>query len=453
MAYVRSFALSHAVRARAAELLAGGLSGRIDGADGGGRITIAGVRPFALTGSRVRIPTNGAADAGYELTEQAGDLARAMPLHGSATAIPSGDAIVRLPLGARTVAVDDLWLGRVFDALLRPLDAGGPLPPGSAPYALYAAPPTPDGRELLGPRIDTGVRAINLFATCRQGQRLGVFAGSGVGKSSLMSMILRHCAYDVAVIALVGERGREVREFVETHLGRDGLRTASVVVATSDASPLLQRDAAYTAMAVAEYFRDRGRSVLFLFDSITRFCMALRELALRAGEPPAARGYPPGVFSELARFLERAGPGRASAGAVGSITAFFNVLVDGDDLAEPVADAARGILDGHIVLDRRLVEAGRYPPIDVMRSLSRTAAECNTEAENDLIRQAREVLRTSASTADLLRLGAYRRGGDPTLDAALDVASAIEALLRQPVSEPSALPSDFLRLGKVLLGP
>ena len=261
-----------------------------------------------------------------------------------------------------TLSPCQAWLGRVMDPLGTPLDGLGPLPRGTS-RPVRAAPPLAATRARLGPAIDTGVRVLNCFTTCRSGQRLGLFAGSGVGKSTLLSMLARNTACDVVVLALVGERGREVRDFLEDDLGEDGLARAVVVVATGDAPPLLRREAAYAALTVAEHFRDEGKSVLLLMDSVTRFCLALRELGLAAGEPPATRGYPPSVFAELPRLLERAGPGpELPDRPAGRITGLFTVLVEGGDHDEPVADAVRGILDGHVVLDRRIGEAGRLKP-------------------------------------------------------------------------------------------
>jgi flagellum-specific ATP synthase len=299
-------------------------------------------------------------------------------------------------------------------------------------------------RARLGPRIDLGVRALNLFTTCREGQRLGLFAGSGVGKSTLMGMLARDTACDVAVIALVGERGREVREFVEDDLGPEGLAKSVVVVATSDTSPLMRREAAYAAMAVAEHFRDQGKSVLMLMDSVTRFCQALREIGLSSGEPPATRGYPPSVFAELPRLLERAGPGLMDEhGHAGQMTAMFSVLVEGDDQNEPVADAVRGILDGHVVLERRIAESGRYPAVNVLRSLSRTVPGCLTEEENQLVLQARSCLSTWDEMQDMVRLGAYRPGNDQRVDEAIRVAPAVEEMLKQRKGERATLPESF----------
>ena len=351
------------------------------------------------------------------------------------------------------LAVSDAWLGRVLDPLGRPLDGHGALPTGATQRPLRVAAPEATIRARLGPRLDLGIRALNCFATCREGQRLGLFSGSGIGKSSLLSMLARHTQCDVAVLALVGERGREVREFLEDDLGAEGLARSVVVVATSDAPPLLRRQAAYAAMSVAEHFRDQGLSVLLLMDSVTRFCLALREIGLSAGEPPATRGYPPSVFAELPRLLERAGPGlQGPNGTAGQITALFTVLVEGDDHNEPVADAFRGILDGHVILDRRIAERGRYPAVDVLRSLSRAAASCLDAEESAMLRRARRILALYEDMADMLRLGAYRAGTDPAVDEAVALAPRIEDVLRQDKSERSPIGECFTLLRAALAG-
>ena len=348
------------------------------------------------------------------------------------------------------LAVADEWIGRVLDPLGRSIDGGPSLRPGRVPRPVRAGPPEATLRAKLGPRLNLGVTVMDVFTTCRQGQRLGLFAGSGVGKSTLMAMLARHTQCDVAVLALVGERGREVREFIEDDLGPEGLARSVVVIATSDQPPLMRREAAYAAMTVAEYFRDQGKSVLLMMDSITRFCLALREIGLSAGEPPATRGYPPSVFAELPRLLERAGPGPVIDGRAGQITGLFTVLVEGDDHNEPVADAVRGILDGHVILDRRIGEAGRYPAVDVLRSLSRTVPGCNAPAENDLTRRARAVLALHAEMADLVRLGAYRAGTDPRVDEAIRITPRIEAMLHQSRQETTGIDEGFARLAAAM---
>lgn len=295
--------------------------------------------------------------------------------HALAQCLPFSDpqgvasgARAELAAGQFAIRPSAGWLGRMVDGLGQPLDGKGPLAPGADPRPIKAAPPPAASRARVGERIETGVRALDVFVPLCRGQRLGLFAGSGVGKSVLLSMLARWTACDVAVIGLIGERGREVQEFVEDDLGAEGLARSVVVVATSDEPALMRRQAAWTTLAIAEHFRDQGLNVLCLMDSVTRFAMAQREIGLASGEPPAAKGYTPTVFAELPRLLERAGPGLPGQG---SITGLFTVLVDGDDHNEPVADAVRGILDGHVVITRRIAERGRYPAIDLLKSVSR----------------------------------------------------------------------------------
>ncbi len=341
------------------------------------------------------------------------------------------------------------WLGRVVGALGEPLDGDGPLPVGPRRYPLRNAPPPAHARQRVQGKLDLGVRALNAFLTCCRGQRLGVFAGSGVGKSSLLSMLARHTEADVTVIGLIGERGREAREFIEDSLGAEGLRRSVVVVATSDQSPPLRRHAAYTTLAIAEHFRDQGARVLCLMDSVTRFAMAQREIGLAAGEPPTSKGYTPSVFAELPRLLERAGPGAADQG---SITGLFTVLVEGDDHNEPIADAVRSILDGHVVLDRTIAERGRYPAINVLRSVSRSLPGCNAPEENALIGRARRLLAIYEDMAELIRLGAYRKGTDPEVDEAVRLYPRLEAFLAQGKDERSTLAEAYAALAEILSG-
>ncbi len=338
------------------------------------------------------------------------------------------------------------WLGRVINAMGEPVDGKGPLPVGDAPYLVRNKPPSAHSRQRVAGKLDLGVRAMNAFLTTCRGQRMGIFAGSGIGKSSLLSMMARHTAADVSVIGLIGERGREAREFIEDDLGEDGLARSVVVVATSDESALLRRQAAYVTMTVAEYFRDLQRDVLCLMDSVTRFAMAQREISLSVGEPPASKGYTPTVFAELPRLLERAGPG---APGQGSITGLFTVLVDGDDHNEPIADAVRGILDGHVVLDRAIAERGRYPAINMLRSVSRTMPGCNSREENDLVGRARRLLALYDDMAELIRLGAYRRGSDAAVDEAIHYYPAIEEFLAQRKDEPTDLATGYAMLAQI----
>jgi len=417
--------------------------GRV-GSLGGLSLEVVGLHPPITIGGCVELhlPSQGTIHA--EVVATRGGVATAVARQGLEGLSVGARAEDAGPVALHPCAA---WLGRVVDPSGRPVDGRGPLPRGAA-RPLRAAPPEAGTRGRLGPRVDLGVRALDAFATCRRGQRIGLFAASGVGKSSLMAMLARHADCDVAVIGLVGERGRELREFVEDDLGPEGMRRAVVVCATSDQAPLMRRDAAFAAMVVAEHFRDAGKRVLLMMDSVTRFALALREIGLSAGEPPATRGYPPSVFAELPRLLERAGPG--PEGCAGSITGLFTVLVEGDDHDEPVADAVRGILDGHVVLDRRIGEGGRYPAVDVLRSLSRTVPGCLEPAERAVLARARGILATHRDMADMVRLGAYRAGSDPAVDEAVLLAPAIEAVLRQGKEEAGSVAGAFAALATAM---
>jgi flagellum-specific ATP synthase len=363
-------------------------------------------------------------------------------------------AIDGIGLGCRTevqdsepvIYPDRHWLGRVVNAFAQPVDGLGPLPVGDEAYPIRARPPSAHSRQRVAGKVDLGVRSVNTFLTMCRGQRMGIFAGSGVGKSSIMSMMAKNTSCDVAVIGLIGERGREAREFIEDDLGPEGMKRSVVIVSTSDESPLMRRQAAYVTLSVAEYFRDQGLDVLCMMDSVTRFAMAQREISLSAGEPPASKGYTPTVFAELPRLLERAGPGVAQ----GSITGLFTVLVDGDDHNEPISDAVRGILDGHVVLDRAIADRGRYPAVNILRSVSRTMPGCNNEQENALVSRARRLLATYEDMAELIRLGAYRRGTDPAVDEAIHFYPQLEAFLGQKKAEATSLQDCYALLAQVL---
>ncbi len=339
------------------------------------------------------------------------------------------------------------WLGRVVNAKGESIDGKGPLPRGSAGYPLKSPPLPAHLRARVGDPIDMGVRTLNTFTTVCEGQRMGIFAGSGVGKSVLMSMLARNTDADVAVIGLIGERGREVKEFIYDYLGEEGLKRAVIVVATSDESALMRRQAAYLAMTLAEFFRDQNQKVLCMMDSLTRFAMAQREIGLSIGEPPTAKGYPPTVFSELPRLLERAGPGLEGSG---SVTGLFTVLVEGDDHNEPIADAVRGILDGHIVMERAIAERGRYPAINVLRSISRTMPGCVPVPVRPLLQAARELMSVHADMEELIRLGAYRKGSDEDVDRAIAVMPVLEAYLSQDREDRTSIETGYARLAEIM---
>lgn len=357
-------------------------------------------------------------------------------------------------LGCRTevqdsepvVHPDRSWLGRVVNAFAMPVDGLGSLGMGDTAYPIRNRPPSAHARSRVAGKVDLGVRSVNTFLTMCRGQRMGIFAGSGVGKSSILSMMAKNTSCDVSVIGLIGERGREAREFIEDDLGEEGMKRSVIVCSTSDESPLMRRQAAYLTLSVAEYFRDQGLDVLCMMDSVTRFAMAQREISLSAGEPPASKGYTPTVFAELPRLLERAGPGTGQ----GSITGLFTVLVDGDDHNEPISDAVRGILDGHIVLDRAIADRGRYPAVNILRSVSRTMPGCNNDQENAIVSRARRLLATYEDMAELIRLGAYRKGTDPAVDEAIHYYPQIEKFLTQRKVEATSLHDCYVGLAQIL---
>jgi flagellum-specific ATP synthase len=376
---------------------------------------------------------------------------------GRALAMPLG-TLEGVTLGARADFSDSAaaiypskaWLGRVLNGFGEAMDGKGLLPLGAEAYPLKRAAPLAHTRARIGRKLDLGVRALNTFVTCCQGQRMGIFSGSGVGKSTLMAMLARNSDADAIVIGLVGERGRELKEFIEDDLGPEGLARSVVIAATSDEPALVRRQSAYVAMAVAEHLRDEGLNVLLLMDSVTRFAMAQREVGLSAGEPPASKGYTPTVFAELPRLLERAGPGEDGKG--GSITGLFTVLVEGDDHNEPISDAVRGILDGHIVLERAIAERGRYPAINVLKSVSRVMPGCNTAAEQQVVSRARAHLAVYDDMAELIRLGAYKNGTSAEVDTAIGLNPQLEAFLSQNKNERAPLTEGYVQLDKIVSG-
>ena len=410
----------------------------------GALIEVEGLAGAAQIGSRIEIAAPGGI-VQAEVTALDREVALCLPFVD-----PQGVGLgARAELGAGQFSVrpSQAWLGRMVDGLGRPVDGLGPLPNGADPQPIKAPPPAAANRARVGERIETGVRTLDLFVPLCRGQRLGLFAGSGVGKSVLLSMLARWTQCDVAVIGLIGERGREVKEFIEDDLGAEGLARSVVVAATSDEAPLVRRQAAYVAMTVAEQLRDSGLNVLLLMDSVTRFAMAQREIGLSAGEPPATKGYTPTVFAELPRLLERAGPG---APGKGMITGLFTVLVDGDDHNEPVADAVRGILDGHVVMRRAIAERGRYPAIDILKSVSRTLPHCMDDAQNDIRVGARKLLSTYSDMEEMVRLGAYKAGSSPEVDRAVALAPQIEAMLNQGKNDEGNADAAFAALGEIV---
>jgi flagellum-specific ATP synthase len=374
-----------------------------------------------------------------------GSTARLIPLsdlHG----VGEGCAVVPRATAA-LVPVGQALLGRVLDASLHPLD-DGPVPLLRDRAELHARPPSAMARRRVSRPLCLGIRSIDAFLTVGEGQRMAILAGPGVGKSVLLGMLARSAQADVVVVGLVGERGREVREFIERDLG-DGLARSVVVVATSDESPVKRLRAAFVTAAVAEYFRTQGKRVLLLMDSLSRVAMAQREVGLAAGEPPATKGYPPSAFALLPRLAERAG----NDAGPGSITAFYSVLAEGDDQADPIVDAAKATLDGHIVLSRKLAEMGQYPAVDVLGSISRVMADIVETGHRDLARQARELLSAYREAADLVEVGAYAHGSNPRVDRALACMHGLEAFCRQDPAERTPLPETLSRLQRVLATP
>ncbi|MDN3276451.1 flagellar protein export ATPase FliI [Frankia sp. RB7] len=426
--------------------------GDIDGVNIYGRVVgvrglmveVAGPIHAMSVGARLVIETGANRSIPCEVIGFSGNNAVVMPFAGLDGVRRGCKAVIAN--AANQVRPSSAWLGRVVNALGEPIDGKGPLPQGASPMPYRNSPPPAHSRKRVGSPLDLGVRAMNTFLTCCRGQRMGIFAGSGVGKSVLLSMLARNVDAAVSVIGLIGERGREVQEFLQDDLGEEGLARSVVVVATSDEPALMRRQAAYLTLAVAEYFRDEGQDVLCLMDSVTRFAMAQREIGLSAGEPPTAKGYTPTVFTELPKLLERAGPGLGE----GAITAIFTVLVDGDDHNEPIADAVRGILDGHIVMQRSIAERGRYPAINILKSVSRTMPKSADPQFWPTIQKARAVMATYADMEELIRLGAYRAGSSPEVDEAIRLHEPLEAFLRQRKDENASLADGYRQLTQIL---
>ena len=393
-------------------------------------LVVEGSCPRSSIGSLCEVtPLQGGEPIPAEIVGYSNNRALLMPL-GELRGLGPGSRI-RVKKEQATIRVGESLLGRVLDGMGEPLDQGPPL---YLPHekALYSLPPSPMQRDAITEPLDLGIRAINGLLTCGIGQRMGIMAGSGVGKSVLLGMMAKYAKADINVIALIGERGREVKEFIEQILGEEGLRRSVVVAAPADVSPLMRLQGASYATTIAEYFRDQGKHVLLIMDSLTRYAMAQREIGLSVGEPPATRGYPPSVFAGLPRLLERAGPGRD-----GTITGIYTVLVDGDDHDEPIADAARSILDGHVVLTRKLATAGHFPSIDVLESVSRVVSRVTSPEQRSAATVLRAAMASRRDVQDLLDVGAYTPGSNPTVDAAMACEDEINAFLRQGIEDPA----------------
>lgn len=407
-------------------------------------VEVAGPLGAMAIGGRVMIESASGRGTPCEVVGFQGDRALLMPF-GALEGVRRGCRAL-VEAAQPGVRPSRAWLGRVVDALGQPIDGKGPLPEGPLLYPFRADPPPAHARKRVGGPLDLGVRALNTFVTCCAGQRMGIFAGSGVGKSVLLAMLARNTACDAAVIGLIGERGREVQEFLQDDLGEAGLARSVVVVATSDEPALKRRQAAYLTLTLAEALRDQGESVLCMMDSVTRFAMAQREIGLATGEPPTTKGYTPTVFAELPRLLERAGPGPGE----GTVTAIFTVLVDGDDHNEPVADAVRGILDGHIVMERAIAERGRYPAINILKSVSRTMPKATPEERRPLIAQAKRAMATYSDMEELIRLGAYRPGSSAEVDEAIALNGPFERFLTQGKEEATRIGEGYGQLAQIL---
>jgi len=407
-----------------------------------GIIEVSGLSGAAAQSDLVRIGPPGQPGKLGEVINMSEKVVTILP-DGDIEGLQIGEAVTLL--GTSEIAPDDAWIGRVIDPFGKALD-GKPLLRGTNARSLRGAPANPTERRVLGARLETGMAVFNTMLPVVRGQRIGLFAGSGVGKSTLLAKLARGVHADVVVIGLIGERGREVREFVERVLGPEGMKRSVVIAATSDRSALVRRRCALTAMAVAEHFRDKGNHVLFLADSVTRFAEAHREIALAAGEDSNMRGFPPSTAHQITSLCERAGPGTDGQG---DITAVFSVLVAGSDMEEPVADILRGVLDGHVVLDRTIAERGRFPAIDLLRSVSRALPGAASEAENTLIAAARQRLGAYDRSEMMIQAGLYSAGSDPVLDAAIEAWPKLDAFLAE--DERDTTQASFRRLGACMV--
>ena len=408
-------------------------------------LTVRGLEAVAGIGSRCRVFGRTGVVDGEVVGADGSDLC-VLPF-GTWEGIAVGDPVELIEMDDM-IYPDDSWIGSVVDALGRPLSKYARARRPRRKSSFKVQPPGAFERKKVGEKLETQIKCIDVFTPICRGQRMGVFAGSGVGKSTMMAMLARNTDADVIVIGLIGERGREVQQFIHEDLGPEGMARAVVVVSTGDEAPLLRKQAALTTTAIAEYFKSTGKQVLLLLDSVTRFAMAQREIGLARGEPPTLRGYPPSVFSEMPHLLERAGPGREGEG---DITALYTVLVDGDDMNEPIADAVRGIVDGHLVLDRRIAEQGRFPAVDLQKSLSRMLPGCHSPEEFEITKAARKALARYADMEDLIRLGAYKEGSDPATDEAIRFFSAASPYLSQSRGDRMPASESFADMYRMIL--
>lgn len=429
-----------ALRARITGLQPVRAVGRVHSVDGT-TVFVRSLADTACIGDRLRLMRHGGAVLEGEVLRISDDLVAMLP-DEAPEGVARGDRVA--VLGPPTLAPSDDWIGRVIDPYGRPLD-GMPLTTGEHARPFRSSPPPAAARRAMGERLATGLAIFDTLLPIVRGQRVGLFAGSGVGKSSLLAQLAQGMQADVVVLALVGERGREVQEFVRNVLGPAGMARSVVIAATSDRSPMERRRCPLAAMSIAEHFRDQGHHVLYLADSITRFAEAHREVAVAAGEMPALRGYPPSVANQIMRLAERAGPG---IGDSGDITAVFSVLVAGSDMDEPIADIIRGVLDGHVVLDRQIAERGRYPAVDLLRSVSRSLPHAASETENATIAEVRQLLGAYARSETMIRAGLYRDGEDPVLDKAIAVWNDLDSFLSAP--SPHGPEDAFRKLALIL---
>ena len=412
-----------------------------------GLILEARIPNIALGGLCSIYPSFDSEPIGAEVVGFNGENVLLMPL-GDVRGVRPGSR-VKLEESQPYISVGNELLGRVLDGMGNPIDGKGEIKfKNNEKNYLYQMPPDPVSRRMIDKPLDLGIKAINCFITCGEGQRIGIMAGSGVGKSVLLSMMARNTSADINVIALIGERGREVREFIEKNLGEEGLKKSVVIVVTSDQSPLLRMRGAFVATAIAEYFRDKGKNVLMMMDSVTRFAMAQREIGLAVGEPPTTKGYTPSVFALLPKLLERAG----TSSSTGSITGLYTVLVDGDDINDPVGDAVRSIVDGHIVLSRDLASKNHYPAIDVLGSVSRLMSEIATKEQRKLASEARDLLAVYKEAEDLVNIGAYVKGSNKKIDKSLEIIDELTDFLRQDMHDSFSLENSWSLLKNILKG-